>query len=99
MRKILMKLYLFGFLLMCKLAWAADSFGVAELDKGKTTWSTAIKVICKYGGITALAILGLGYAFKFIKEVGTLFWVIFGLGIIAAGYGWWDTFFTSGFAF
>ncbi|MFN8771027.1 MAG: hypothetical protein ACK5Z5_09880 [Neisseriaceae bacterium] len=99
MQKILNKVYVACFLLICKVTIAADSFGIAELDKGKSTFNTAIKVICKYGGLTSIVILGIMYAFRFIKEIGTLFWVLLGVSIIAAGYGWWDSFFTSGFSF
>jgi len=28
-----------------------------------------------------------------------MFYVLIGLGIVASAFGWWDTIFTSGFAF
>ena len=99
MRNFLNRIYQLCFLLSCKLVFAADSFGVSELDKGKTTFVTGLKVFCKYAGLTGLVVLGILYAMRIIKDLGTLFWVVFGCCVAAAAWGWWDTLFTSGFAF
>ena len=44
-----------------------------------------------------IVIIGFGKAKG--EAVSWISYLLFGAGIIAAGFGWWDTIFTSGFAF
>lgn len=81
-------------------SWAMDSTGISGLDTTISSGQSVLKVAAKWGGIgilVAAAILfGSGKAKG--EALTWLFWLVLACGLIIAGFGWWTTTFTSGFA-
>jgi hypothetical protein len=96
------KLYLFLVLSLCSfMTFAADMTGIAQIDSPLHTGETIIQVVAKWGGIALLVTAGIMYGLGKAKgeAIGIGFYIIIGLGIIAAAFSWWNTQFTSGFIF
>ncbi|MBY0380060.1 MAG: hypothetical protein K2P99_06660 [Burkholderiales bacterium] len=96
------KLYLFLIFWFFSCAvFAADMTGVSQIDNTLSTGQTIIKVVAKWGGIALLVAAGIMFGLGKAKgeAIGLGFYMVIGLGIIAAAFGWWNSIFTSGFAF
>lgn len=87
--------------LSVKMIFAADMTGVAALDNTIGTGERIISILAKWGGIALLVSGGIMFGLGKVKgEALSLgVWIILGLGLIIAGFGWWNTAFTSGFSF
>ena len=88
---------------LCSLyitSWAMDTTGLSGLDTTIGSGQQVLKVAAKWGGIgilVAAAILfGSGKAKG--EALTWLFWLVLACGLIIAGFGWWTTTFTEGFA-
>ncbi|MCE2706739.1 MAG: hypothetical protein LW807_06660 [Proteobacteria bacterium] len=100
MKKVLWTL---SFILFSAICYAADASiaDIPQLNKTLSTGQTLLKVVAKVGGIAVLVVAGFIFATGKAKgeAIGIMFYVLIGLGIVASAFGWWDTIFTSGFAF
>ena len=87
--------------LFVMVALAADMTGVAALDNTIGTGERIISILAKWGGIALLVSGGIMFGLGKVKgEALSLgVWIILGLGLIIAGFGWWNTAFSSGFSF
>lgn len=97
-KKLILAIGSFTFSIMC---FAADMTGIAQIDSPLHTGETIIQVVAKWGGIALLVTAGIMYGLGKAKgeAIGIGFYIIIGLGIIAAAFSWWNTQFTSGFVF
>lgn len=88
-------------MVMVGQVYAADTVGVPSIDHTLSTGQTILKVVAKWGGIALLVSAGILFGLGKAKgeAIGIGFYIVIGLGIIAAAFGWWDTIFTNGFAF
>mgnify|MGYP006090165291 CR=1 FL=1 len=81
-------------------SWAMDSTGLTGLDTTIDSGQKVLKVAAKWGGIgiliSAAILFGSGKAKG--EALTWLFWLVLACGLIIAGFGWWTTTFTEGFA-
>ncbi|MDQ5921628.1 MAG: hypothetical protein QG673_1687 [Pseudomonadota bacterium] len=88
-------------LLFMGTAHAADSTGVADLDKQATAFEQGIKVFAKWGGILSVIVAGalIGFGKAQGQTATIICYSVLCIGFIGAAWGWFSTSFTEGFVF
>ena len=96
-----LKYLLWAIALVVGHVYAEDVTGVDSIDNTLRTGQTILKVVAKWGGVALLVAAGILFGLGKAKgeAIGMGFYIVIGLGIIAAAFGWWNTIFTSGFTF
>lgn len=82
-------------------AHAADSTGVADLDKQATAFQSGVKMVAKWGGILLVVLTGIligtgkaqGQTATYLAYAGIA------IGLVIAAWGWFSNNFTEGFVF
>ena len=91
------------FLLCSKLTFASTTTGITQIDHNTTLGETILTVAAKWGGVGLLVAAGVMFGMGKMKgeALGMAFYLLIGLGLISAGFGWWATGsgFGSGFSF
>lgn len=98
------KLYLFTALWLYSFAvFASTTTGIAQIDNNTTIGESILTVAAKWGGVGLLVAAGVMFGLGKMKgeALGFAFYLLIGLGLISAGFGWWATGsgFGSGFSF
>lgn len=99
MKKLYFMLLMYIYSVM-SLAAGIQQTGIDAIDNNVSVGQKILTLTAKWGGIGLLVgagiMLGLG---KLRGEaLGFLFYLILGLGLICAGFSWWNNSFTAGFA-
>jgi hypothetical protein len=100
----LKKIYLFiTFLLYSFMAFASTTTGIQQIDHNATIAESILTVTAKWGGVGLLVAAGVMFGLGKMKgeALGFAFYLLIGLGLISAGFGWWATGsgFGEGFSF
>jgi hypothetical protein len=76
-----------------------DNTGITAIDDNVTIGQNILTLTAKWGGIGLLVGAGVMLGMGKLKgeALGFLFYLILGLGLICAGFSWWNTSFTAGF--
>ncbi len=85
------------------MAFASTTTGITQIDENTGIGEKILTVAGKWGGVGLLVAAGVMFGMGKMKgeALGFAFYLLIGLGLISAGFGWWATGsgFGNGFAF
>ena len=85
------------------MAFASTTTNIPQIDDNATIGEEILTVAAKWGGVGLLVSAGVMFGLGKMKgeALGFAFYLLIGLGLISASFGWWSkgSGFGSGFSF